>query len=173
MPRVKLSLAPQFHYLILWPPTTRRHVALWDCDTWQNRLHKKRAPNGGLQIYPSSVEFTSVRNINTKQLKVVNDKSYSRSWAKGYGCYEQLSIMDDMNDSRSCEVKPIDAKYNSKLWMIWICVLRELKVMDDMNDSRLWVQSCEWYERLRILWAQASRCYEQLRVEDNMNDSWF
>ena len=28
MPRVKLSLASQFHYLILWPPIMRRHMTL-------------------------------------------------------------------------------------------------------------------------------------------------
>ena len=47
MPRVKLSLTPQFHYLILWPPTTRWHVALWDCDTWQNRLPDRWGPKWG------------------------------------------------------------------------------------------------------------------------------
>ena len=47
MPRVKLSLAPQFHYLILWPPTTRRHVAPWDRDTWQNWAAQKTSPKWG------------------------------------------------------------------------------------------------------------------------------
>ena len=50
MPRVKLSLAPQFHHLLLWPPTTRRHVALWDCDTWQNRLPERWGPKWGSTI---------------------------------------------------------------------------------------------------------------------------
>ncbi|RVX06089.1 hypothetical protein CK203_018813 [Vitis vinifera] len=33
MPHVKLSLAPQFHHLFLWPPTARRHVAPWEPST--------------------------------------------------------------------------------------------------------------------------------------------
>ena len=51
MPRVKLSLAPQFHHLLLWPPTTRRHVALWDCDTWQNRLPERWGPKWRSTIF--------------------------------------------------------------------------------------------------------------------------
>ena len=54
---------------------------------------------------------------------------------EGYECYEQLCIMNDMNNSRSHEVKPLDAKYNSKLWMILIYLLHELRVVDDMNIS--------------------------------------
>ena len=78
-----------------------------------------------------------------EQLKAVNDINYSSSWAEGYGCYEQLSIMDDMNELGSHEVKPLDAMYNSNLLMIWIYLLheltwmtlgREFKVIDDMND---------------------------------------
>ena len=99
-----------------------------------------------------------------EQLKGVNDKSYSSSWAKGYGCYEQLSIMDDMSDLESREVKPINAKYSSKLLMIWIYLLHELRVVDDMNDSGLWVQSYGWYDWLRISWAQAFRWYEKLKI---------
>ena len=35
----------------------------------------------------------------------MNDINYFVSWVEGYGCYEQLSIMDNMNDSGSHEVK--------------------------------------------------------------------
>ena len=49
-PGVQLSFAPQFHYLILWPPTTRRHVAPWEPSTWQNNCRKcmKMSPKTGV-----------------------------------------------------------------------------------------------------------------------------
>ena len=50
MPRVKLSLAHQFHYLTLWPPTTRRHVAPWDCDTCP-KLAAENEPQMGVYKY--------------------------------------------------------------------------------------------------------------------------
>ena len=34
--------------------------------------------------------------------------SYYVSWAQGSRCYEQLKVVDDMNDSGSSELKPID-----------------------------------------------------------------
>ena len=49
LPRVDLSLVLQFHYSDSQQPTRNQHVALWNCDTWQNRLHENRAPYGGLQ----------------------------------------------------------------------------------------------------------------------------
>ena len=57
--------------------------------------------------------------------------------------YEQLKVVDDMNDSGH-ELKAINA-------------LKQLYVIVNMNDSKSW--------------AQGSRCFEQLRVVDNMNDS--
>ena len=39
----------QFHYSDSQQPTRNQHVALWNCDTWQNKLHENRAPYGGLQ----------------------------------------------------------------------------------------------------------------------------
>ena len=35
--------------------------------------------------------------------------SYYVSWAQGSRCYEQLKVTDDMNDSGSCEIKPLYA----------------------------------------------------------------
>ena len=60
MPRVKLSLAPQFHYLTLWPPTTRRHVAPWDCDTCP-KLAAKNEPQMG--VYTHISEYITHRYI--------------------------------------------------------------------------------------------------------------
>ena len=36
----------------------------------------------------------------------------------GYGCYEQLNFVDDMNDLESYELKPLDGTNNLGLWMI-------------------------------------------------------
>ena len=95
--------------------------------------------------------------------------SYFRSLAKGSGCYEQLKVVDDMNDSGSLELKPLDGMNNLGVWMIWTILGHETmnikcyeqhRVIVDMNDSRSW--------------GQGSRCYEQLKVVDDMNDfrSW-
>ena len=57
------------HYLIRWPPNQEaasgslRALHLARSVTYSK--WKKQAPNGGLQICPSSVELTSVRNMNT------------------------------------------------------------------------------------------------------------
>ena len=44
-----------------------------------------------------------------KQVKALDDMCYFESWAQGCGCFEQLNIMDDMNDLGSHELKPLDA----------------------------------------------------------------
>ena len=86
----------------------------------------------------------------------VND---SRLWAQGSRCYEQLKVVDDMDNLGCCELKPQDAINNSwlrmilmnlghepmaliainssKLWMTWMTLGRELKAPDVMNNSRL------------------------------------
>ena len=136
------------------------------------------------------------------RLKVMDNMCHSRSRAQGYGCFEQLSIVNDMNDLISSKLRPLDALSSLGLWMIWMILRHELRVLDVMNDwvmsswlkilwtaqgcgwhewlrvmsLRLWMlwaaQSCRWYERLRILWAQATIYYEQLIVMSTMNDSW-
>ena len=46
---------------------------------------KQRAPNGGLQICPSSVELTSVRNMNTemKRTRIVSGMKWTLPKNKG------------------------------------------------------------------------------------------
>ena len=44
--------------------------------------------------------------------------SYSRSCAYNFGYYEELSILDDMNDSGFREISLLDAMKNSRLRMI-------------------------------------------------------
>ena len=36
----------------------------------------------------------------------------------GSRCYEKISFIDDMNDSRSHDLRPLDAMTNSRLRMI-------------------------------------------------------
>ena len=44
-----------------------------------------------------------------------------------------------MNDSGSCELKPLDAKYSLWAWMIRSIRGREPMALDDMNISWLWM----------------------------------
>ena len=81
----------------------------------------------------------------------------SKSWAQGFKYYEQLKVMDDMNNSGSCELRPLDAMNNlrmiwtilghehmslnvmnnSRLSMIWTTLGGEVRALDAMNNSRL------------------------------------
>ena len=54
-------------------------------------------------------------NVKIKDVVDMND---SRLSTQGFGCYEQLKAMDDMNNSGCCEIKPQDAMNNSWLKMI-------------------------------------------------------
>ena len=109
----------------------------------------------------------------------MNDMCHSESWAQGYGCFKQLSIVNDMNDMISYELRPLDAMSNLRLWMIWMILCNELRGVDDMNDFELWAHNSRYYEQLKVVvdmndfesWAQGSGCYEQLRVVNDMNDS--
>ena len=94
------------------------------------------------------------------RLKAMDDMCHSRSWAQGYGFFEQLSNVNDMNDFISHELRPLDATTNLGLWMIWMVLCHELRVVDDVNDFELW--------------SHDSRYYEQLKVVVNMNEfgSW-
>ena len=48
-------------------------------------------------------------------------------WAQGSRFYEQLKVVDDMNNSWSYELKPLDAMNN-------------LGLRVEMNDSRSWAK---------------------------------
>ena len=47
--------------------------------------------------------------------------------------------MDDMNDSRSCQFKPLDAMNLLGLWMTLTTPGRELSALDTMNTLGLWL----------------------------------
>ena len=74
--------------------------------------------------------FRALNSMNT--LKTMDDMCHSRSWAKGYEYLEQLSIVNDMNDLISHELRPWDAMSSLGLWMIWMILCHELRVVDDM-----------------------------------------
>ena len=48
----------------------------------------------------------------------MDDMSYFGSLAQGFGCYEQLKVVDDMNDSRFRELSPLVAMNSLGLRMI-------------------------------------------------------
>ena len=100
------------------------------------------------------------------------------SCAQVYGCFQQLSIVNDMNDFISHELRPLEALSRLGLWMIWMILRHELRVVDGMNDYKLWAHNSRYYEQLKAVadmndfgsWAQGSGCYEQLRLIDDMNN---
>ena len=75
----------------------------------------------------------------------------SESYAQGSRCYEQLNIVDGINNKGSHELKPLDAMSSSGLWMIWMTLCHELKAMDNMNDSGSWAHSLRYYEHVKVV----------------------
>ena len=98
--------------------------------------------------------------------------------------------MDDMNDLRSCQFRPLDAVNHLGLWMTLMTPGHELSTLDTMNASGLWLtwttlcrklkaldamkkSRCRWDELLRVVSSRPG-CYEQLRTMDDMrySGSW-
>ena len=63
--------------------------------------------------------------------------NYSRSWAYNFGCYEELRVLDDMNDLIFPELSPLDAMKSSGLRMTWMILGHEPMALNDMNSLRL------------------------------------
>ena len=61
------------------------------------------------------------------------------SWSQGSRCYEQLIVVNDMNDSVSCDLRPLDAMNRSELWMLITNLHHALKTLYTLNNSRLWL----------------------------------
>ena len=76
---------------------------------------------------------------------------YSESWDQGCGCFEQLNIMDDMNNLGSHELRLLDVMYSLSLWIIWMILHHELRVVDDMNDYGSWAHKSKYYEQLKVM----------------------
>ena len=112
------------------------------------------------------------------------DMTGFRSLAQGSTSYEQLKVVDDMNDLWSHELGLLDFMNLSGLGKIWMILCHELKPLDVMNYLMLWRTWMTPGHELRARdainnsglcltfnsWSQGSRCYEQLIVVNDMND---
>ena len=58
-------------------------------------------------------------------------------WAQGSRFYEQLKVVDDMNNSWSYELKPLDAMNDLGLWKIWMILGCEHQALNAMNTLGL------------------------------------
>ena len=109
----------------------------------------------------------------------MEDMSYSKSWAQGYGCYEQLNIIDGINDSESYELTPLDAMNKSGLRMILLVLDPKLMTLNAMKNSELWLMWTTLGHELKLKVVfdmknlgcepRGSRCYEELRTVDDMS----
>ena len=63
----------------------------------------------------------------------MEDMNDSVSWAQGSKCYEQLKVVDNMNNSRSHELKLLDFKNDSLFWKIWMILGHEHQALNVMN----------------------------------------
>ena len=58
------------------------------------------------------------------------------SWSQGSRCYEQLIVVNDMNDSVSCDLRPLDAMNRLGLWMLITILQHTHKPLYAMNNPR-------------------------------------
>ena len=79
-----------------------------------------------------------LKSLNIMKAKGWDDISYLGSWAKGPQHYEQLKVVDDMNDSSSYELSLLNAMNISRLWMIWTIISWEPMALNTKNSSRMW-----------------------------------
>ena len=65
----------------------------------------------------------------------MDDVNDSQSEAQGPRFYEQVRVVDDMNNSRLRDLRPLDAMYSSTLWMMSIILSLNPKVLNVINNS--------------------------------------
>ena len=118
-----LAREPKALYVMNWS-------GLWM--TWMTKGHKLRAPHA----------------MNNLRLIDMNDSMLS---AQGSRCYEQLRVVDDMNNLGSYELWSLDALNNSRLRMIWTIFCREPMTVNVMNNSGLWMTWTTQRHELRAL----------------------
>ena len=135
-------------------------------------------------------------------LKTVDDMNDSWSWAtQGFGWhewwkvmssglwmlwithgsrfYEQIRVMDHMNDLGSREFKPLDAMNSSGLWKTWTTPGREIMALDAMNHYRLWMTWTNQARKIKALdvrnssrlWMTWTTLDRELKALDAMNSS--
>ena len=95
-------------------------------------------------------------------------------WVQCSKFYEQVKVVDDMNDSGSHALRPLDVMNslglwkdewfqvmspmnNLRLWMTWTTLGHELNALNVLNNSRLW-----------LTWMNLGH---ELRTPDAMNNS--
>ena len=71
--------------------------------------------NSGLWIIEITLghELRALDAMNNSRLGLI-----CTSRAHSFGCYELLGVVDDMNDLRSYQLKPLSATNSLWLWMI-------------------------------------------------------
>ena len=73
------------------------------------------------------------------------------SSTEGFRWCDDVRVMDDMNNLRSYELRPLDTMNNSRLWMIWTILHHTLKQLDAMNNLGLWMTWMTLGHKLRAL----------------------
>ncbi|KAL6329703.1 hypothetical protein AAG906_027279 [Vitis piasezkii] len=103
-----------------------------------------------------------------KALDVMNNLGFST-------CYEQLRVVDEMNDLSSYELKTINVMNKLRLCYVQLRVVDDMNgfgIVDDMNDSRSFAQGSRCDEQVKVVNdMNDSRCDEQVRAMDDLNDS--
>ena len=103
--------------------------------TWTTQVRELRA----LDVMNNSCLWMTRMTLG-HELKALDVTNSSRlwliytSWAHGFGCYELLGVVDDMNDLRSYQLKSLGAMNSSWLCMIWMIISHESKALNVMNN---------------------------------------
>ena len=85
------------------------------------------------------------------ELRVMANMNYSESWAQGFRCYDQHTILDDMNISISHDLKPLDSMNSSRKGIISLILGREPMSPNAMNNSGLWMKLKTSSHKVRAL----------------------
>ena len=104
--------------------------------------------------------------------------SYSLLQAQRFGCYDQLKVVDDKNDSGSRELRPLDSMTSSGLWMTWMILGHETMALKAMNCLGLWMTSMTLGHELKALdamnksglWLTWTTLGRELKVLDVLNN---
>ena len=141
---------------ILWFEASRcyeQHRAKDDmCDSWSWAYDPKYNEQLKSMDDMNDSEWWAQSSRWYEHLKVVIYLKDFESWiTQGSRCYEQLRVLDDMNDSRSLNLRPLDAMNNSRLRMTWTILSCELMNLIDMNSLGLWMKWMTPGHKLRTL----------------------
>ena len=117
------------------------------------------------------------------ELRIVANMNNFGSWTQGSKCYEQLIIMDDMNNSISQYLRPPDAMNSSGLRIISMILGREPMSLNAMNNPGLWMKLKTLSHEVRALdaikssnlWMTWITLGRRLKASNAMNnlELWF